>query len=98
MEKNADNRGLLVLVDKSIRLDDYKLRPEKSGLELWCTFLQQNRKSKEIFLSILLRVWMHFSSTGIFKFKFFDLIFKKLCLSQIKGYSLKTSQHKNKYS
>lgn len=45
MEKNADNRGLLVLADKSVtRLDDYKLRPEKSGLELWCTFLQRDRE------------------------------------------------------
>lgn len=50
VEKNADNRGLLVLVHKSLtRLNDFKLRLEKSGLELWCTFLQQDRESKEFF-------------------------------------------------
>lgn len=79
MEKNADNRGLLVLADKSItRLNDFKLRLEKSGLELWVhIFAARHRENKEFFLSILLGAWMHFSSMGIFKFKFFQL-FKKI--------------------
>ena len=77
MEKKADNRRLLVLTDKSItRLNDFKLRPEKSGLERWCTFLHRDRERVKNLLSISLDVLMHFSSTGIFKFKFFELFLK----------------------
>lgn len=45
VEEKADNRRLLVLADKSIiGLNDFKMRPEKSGLELGCTFLQWDRE------------------------------------------------------
>jgi len=78
MEKKADNRRLLVLADKSItRLNDFKLRPEKSGLELRCTFLQQDRERVKNLSGILLGVLMHFSSREIFKFKFLEVFLKQ---------------------
>lgn len=77
MEKKADNRRLLVLANKSItRLNDFKLRPEKSGLELQCTFLQWDRERVKNLLSTLLGVLIYFSSMGIFKCKFFEVYLK----------------------
>lgn len=97
MEKKADNRRLLVLADKSItRLSDFKLRSEKSGLELWCAFLQWDRERIKNLLSVMLGVLMHFSSTRIFKFKFFEISLDTMLNPNtlIQYYNLSGQEHK----